>query len=115
MRNAHKRNAVLDFIGSKGADGATFSQIQRFIVELNGWNYDDMEPVRSYDASTGTWVNTGKTLRKWRGYWCDYFYGHHCVPLDAKPNVNGWVRKVSLFEAYCVRKPKGFYVLRKFA
>ena len=60
-RKAPKREAVLEFIKSHGTDGASFSEIQRFIVTMNGKNYDEMQPVYG-----------GGHQRRWRGYWCDY-------------------------------------------
>lgn len=88
-RKAPKREAVIEFIRSKGPDGAMFSEIQRFIVESNGLNYDSYQPV----YRNGQWQETEQGLRTWRGYWCDYFYGPR-----------------GMFRKYCKRHPRGRYV-----
>jgi hypothetical protein len=74
-----KARQHLEFIGT----GKTFSEIQRFIVELNGFNYDEkrLESV---------WTRKGveqRFLRRYRGYYCTVLYG-------------GW-NQVGFFFTYC--------------
>lgn len=60
-----KRQQVIDFIKSCGTAGASFGQIQRFIVELNGYNYDEMQQVNKWDTASPPVFK-----RRFRGYWC---------------------------------------------
>jgi len=51
---------------AKHPAGLKFSEIQRFVVEGNGLDYD--EKVKGY-----VWTNTGMKetmVRRYRGYWC---------------------------------------------
>lgn len=48
---------------AKHPAGLKFSEIQRFVVEGNGLDYD--EKVEEHG-----WGNTKKMVRRYRGYWC---------------------------------------------
>lgn len=74
-----KAERVLREIERRG--GMTFTEIQRFVCEMNGKDYDQM---------VDTWA--GKK-RRWRGYWCDYLIGK-----------NHWGRKYQgILNLFCVK------------
>ena len=50
-----KKQKVIEFIKAAGSKGLTFGEIQRFVVEMNGLNYDTID---------------GENRRRYRGYWC---------------------------------------------
>ena len=54
---------VLEFIGER--DGSRYSDIVRFICELQGKNYDTMETVFAYRNGRRIQVPS----RRWRGWW----------------------------------------------
>lgn len=81
-----KKQAVLGFI-AESPTGRSFGEIQRFIVQLNGLNYDEFELVRDYNHFP-TQVHSGRTIeyvgpwkmnrrRRYRGYWCTNLVGSH--------------------------------------
>ena len=53
----------------KARDGMTFTQIQKFVCEMNGLNWGEMQIEDSYN-------NSGRMRRRHRGYWCDYLLGN---------------------------------------
>lgn len=101
MRNAPKRKAVLEYIRSKGPDGAMFSEIQRFVVEMNGHNYDERDS--RWDPVNQVVVADGGG-RRWRGYWCVNLYG-----------VGGYYGHPSegILRKYCKQLPNRRYVLKE--
>lgn len=56
---------ILEFIGSK--TGVRYGDIQRFICEKQGKDYDLMVPRAIYDSKTGRIKNV--QVRRWRGFW----------------------------------------------
>ena len=50
-RQGSKSFKVLDFIGSR--NGVRYMDIERFICEMNGLNYDLKVPETTYDHRTG--------------------------------------------------------------
>lgn len=92
MRKSPKREAVLNFIGSKGTNGAKFSEIQRFIVEMNGKNYDEFTIATKWMARA----------RKYRGYWCDYLCGNNW----------GGYKKRGILHEFCIKVSNKHYVLK---
>ena len=54
-----KREQIWNFIREAGSKGRSFTEIQRFIVELNGLDYDERD-------------DTGR--RRYRGYYCSSFF-----------------------------------------
>jgi len=69
---ALKRTMLLRF-AALHPEGLRFSQLQRFVVELNGLNYDTFDVVR-------VWRNNQLKMgrrRRHRGYWCDYLCDVH--------------------------------------
>ena len=66
--NMSMKDTVLDYVEHLG--GATFSQIQRFIVEINvgPGRYDEMERAVTGTNKDGEWRYGLK--RRWRGYYC---------------------------------------------
>jgi len=59
------RDDVYSFITKAGLEGRTFGEIQRFVVEKNGRDYDQKVQVNKWDTE-----NPPRFLRKERGYWC---------------------------------------------
>jgi len=83
-----KTKQILGFIKEGGLYGRSFGEIQRFIVELNGRNYDEFETV--YDFTRGK--NVRKRVN--RGYYCTNLVGRNGLfkTHGVKKNVvNRWV------------------------
>ena len=59
--------AVLKHL-SKFPSGMTFTEIQRFIVESNGLDFDKRIVVNPWEVEAG---KAPKHRRQYRGYWCD--------------------------------------------
>jgi len=64
MNKRCTRDDVYSFITKAGLEGKTFGEIQRFVVEKNGRDYDEMTHVNKWDKE-----NPPKFMRKNRGYW----------------------------------------------
>ena len=64
-RATSKKFKVLEFIGSR--DGTRYSEIERFICELAGYDYDLKVPVRRWDCRTGQLKDA--VQRRWKGIW----------------------------------------------
>jgi len=75
---------VIDFLKSKGSQGAAYSEIQRFVVEANGRDYD---------------VRDSEGRRLYRGYWSNSLSG------------SSTYGKTGLLAEYCVKVGKN-YVLK---
>lgn len=76
-----KTDQIIEFVKQSG-NGRTFGEIQRFIVELNGLNYDEFED---------TWCGR---RRKYRGYYCTNLIGagRGILRKNGCKNVDGrWV------------------------
>lgn len=73
------RDDVYSFITKAGLEGRTFGEIQRFVVEKNGRDYDSFAPTSSYVDKTGKSRQIWKRTN--RGYWCTNLlgcnYGYH--------------------------------------
>lgn len=67
-----KTEQIIAFIKASPT-GRKFGEIQRFIVELNGRDYDEM--VKNYK---------GQLVRKNRGYWCTRLLGGGCFGVYGK-------------------------------
>ncbi len=91
------RKAVLAHIAAH-PEGLRFVDIQRFIVELNGLNYDEKEKVRVWTPDGK--VKGYKAVRRYRGYWCDNLCGN-------------WLCRRGILQAFCEKLPNGRYVLKK--
>ena len=104
-RKAPKRDAIIAFIASGMSEGKTFGEIQRFICEMNGRNYNEMreETVWRPDA-----LNQFKKVRRRtnRGYFCTYLVG----PIMIK----GIYYSKGFLSAYCFKNAKKKYVLKIF-
>ena len=98
-RAAIKRNAVLEFIRSKGPDGARFTDIQRFIVEMNGMDFDEMREENVWNSRND--MITKVMVRRWRGYWCTYLSGSRCN------------RRPGILDAFCEKLPNGCWILKE--
>ena len=70
------REEVLAHIG-KFPEGLRFTDIQRFVVEWHGYNYD------SY--TTSIW--TKRRQRTYRGYWCDNLLGSCQSPYNSRVGI----------------------------
>lgn len=67
-----KSEQIIEFVKASPS-GRTFTEIQRFIVELKGYDYDEKTLINSWAVR-----NKGakpKYARRWRGYWCTYLLG----------------------------------------
>lgn len=92
IRTGTKKYKLLQFIGSR--DGTRYSEMERFICELNGYDYDLMVPGYRYDYSKR--VNVKCMTRRWKGIWgTTLCYGkeailpQHCVKgADKKWRLN---------------------------
>ena len=91
----NKSQRVLKFVEYHGRDGAKFTDIQRFICEMNGWNWEERsEPY--YDKETKTYtrkIGSG-ARRRHRGVWCTNLIGSGGI-------LNAW----------CYKNPHGRWVL----
>lgn len=76
MKRGEKRRLLLEEM--KRRDGMTTSEVQRFLCEMNGLNYDERDNYRG--------------ARAYRGYWCVALYG------------NGF-RDPGIFKRYCEKGP----------
>lgn len=84
------KDKVLRFIGAGCDKGRSFGEIQRFIVEGNGLNYDEFEKT--------SW--SGHWRRRYRGYWCVNL----CGSMYTGPGI---------LQTYCYKNGMGRYVLRE--
>lgn len=87
MRKSTKKQAILGFI-AESKNGRRFGEIQRFICELNGYNYDEFAYERDYNHMPtpmggpspydtnrmGPWKVFRK--RRFRGYYCTSLTGY---------------------------------------
>ena len=92
---------VLEFIGSKGEEGAGLTEIQRFIwTELNKYPLDNFEKTSGDKwgfAGDSYRNNSYNKTRASRGYWTTRLYGTHWEPgllpkyCKKKPGTKKWV------------------------
>ncbi len=104
---------ILDFIGSKGEEGASYTEIQEFIfVELNGGTPEDFQKkdrrryVSKFDTLNQRWHGEYQEpgLRKSRGYYSTALSGTRGWAMGDKGNKG-------LLHAYCFKNEKGKWVL----
>ena len=91
------REQVLQHIAAH-PEGLRFVDIQRFVVENNGLNFDEKEPVRVWGPDGS--VIGQKMVRRYRGYWCDNLCGN-------------WMRRQGILSEFCTKLPSGRYVVTK--
>jgi len=70
---------VLEFIGSKGEEGAGLTEIQRFIYDLKGYSEEDFRET-SDERYPSDWKPESGKLRASRGYWTNQLYGNWKMP-----------------------------------
>jgi len=101
---------ILNFIGSKGEEGASFTEIQHYIwVTLNGnseesfwekgkknYNYKTHKPYFEVDGEFSG-------PRKSRGYWTTNLFG----------GINDKGENIGILPNYCHKNTKGKWVLDK--
>lgn len=78
LKKELKRDKVLNFIREAGFSGRKFGEIQRFVCEMNGLDYDEMVFAREWFAPLryGYGVTVFQEFkRKYRGYWCNNLCG----------------------------------------
>jgi hypothetical protein len=97
----NKTDKLLAFARKHHPKGARFTDLQRFIVELNGLNYDQKEPIMRWDDNLRQRVKVGMR-RQWRGYWCDRFFD----TLNYKGSRQG------ILSRYFRKLPDGRYVVK---
>ena len=85
---------VLEFIGSKGEEGASLTEIQRFLWDLKGHPEEDFEVTSGdkwgFDGDSYRNNSYNKT-RASRGYWTTQLYGTR--------------RRPGLLPKYCKKSP----------
>lgn len=90
-----KEHLILDFIQEAGSTGRTFSEIQKFIVEYNGMNWDSISVHRNnYKPGTDfvTWITYRHNNRGY--YSTNLKYGNsgvldrHCTSVGGKWVLN---------------------------
>jgi hypothetical protein len=62
-------------------EGLTFGEIQRFVVEAHGLNYDEFERF------TCVWNGRKISRRKYRGWWCDNLLGACKSPYRGRVGI----------------------------
>lgn len=93
---SEQRANVLAFIRCGGINGRTFGEIQRFICEMNGLDYDE----RVNEMNWGK--NTPVSKRKYRGYWCTNLCG-----------TGGYwnAPREGILSKYCEKIGKKYYIM----
>lgn len=76
----YKAQRVLEFIGSRGSEGASLKEIQTFIMRMNGLIGENEQRPHSS-----------------RGYWCDYLFNATDTCMGSPMG--------GLLYAYCARHP----------
>ena len=88
-----KKQKVIEFIKAVGSKGLTFGEIQRFVVEMNGLNYDQVD---------------GSERRQYRGYWCEMLCGRRGYFSTGRNYTPGIL-------AICYKNLQGYYIHKDFA
>jgi hypothetical protein len=88
-----KKQKVIEFIKAAGRNGLTFSEIQRFVVEMNGLNYDAID---------------GANRRRYRGYWCVMLCGTRGYFSTGRNYTPG------ILASYCYKNLQGYYIHKDF-
>lgn len=88
------REAIATFIANAGRKGRKFTEIQRFICEKNGLDFEERRKI--------SWHNT-RVRRRYRGYYCTNLLGLH-----------GCSERTGILEKCAVKKGDR-YVYVKFA
>jgi len=104
-----KTKKVLNFI-CRSKNGRTFGEIQRFVVEMNGYNYDEFAKVNHYNRKTG--ALTKRRVRVHRGYWCDRFCDRHVWKITSKDGIpRSDIRRVpGLLSRNCVKYNGRYFI-----
>ena len=101
---------VLEFIESKGEEGASLKEIQHFIwVELYGRSeesFEEKQKIWVYNHKTT--LNDIRTARKTRGYWNTNLLGGGTYRKGT-----GYKHHGGLLHMYCKKNEKGKWILVK--
>ena len=95
VRNT-KAFKILDHIGASPFTGRSFSEIQEFIVTLNGLDWNERATL--YPWAPGLRTHAKQSARKYRGYYCTILLG-------------GMHYHQGLLHTYCVKLPNGRWML----
>jgi len=103
-----KTEKVVRFI-RRAKNGRTFGEIQRFIVEMNGMDYDDHHIAFSHRNG----MVQQKRVRTWRGYWCDYLcdtYKYKPI-IDSRSGIHrmSCKKKLGILSKFCNKKNGRYY------
>jgi hypothetical protein len=93
-----KAERVLRFI-KENPTGRTFTQIQEFVVTMNGLDWNERVTHTWEDFRGNHRIQRTETRRKWRGYWCDYL-------------LSSWTGP-GLLKTFCARTNAGRYIVIK--
>ncbi len=107
-----KSQKVLLFIAA-AEDGRHHKELQRFIVELNGYNWEDkiQENVSRYNEKTGETKRSLVWRRRWRGYWSENL--GNLLPKFCRKDENGrWYQNFFVGEGDVVMSLNGRYVYK---
>jgi hypothetical protein len=96
-----KRARVLEFVAAS-PDGRRFGESQRFIVEMNGKNYDEVVERNCWIHKDGLDSLKPRKQRRWAGYWCDTLGGSTCG--QEQP----WWRR-GLLDRFCTKVDRRYY------
>lgn len=98
MEKMSKQRAnVLAFIRCAGINGRTFGEIQRFICEMNGLDYDKrVNEISNWERKTYV------SKRKYRGYWCTNLCG---------TGGTFTARREGILSKYCEKIGKKYYIM----
>jgi hypothetical protein len=93
---------ILEFIGSKEEEGASLTEIQRFIwTKLDGYSEKSFwEKSPAYDPYRSSMINKGAGLRKTRGHWNTQLFG-------------GFHYHEGLLHKYCNKNKNRKWVLKR--
>jgi hypothetical protein len=107
-----KRTKLLHF-ASQHPKGLRFTDLQRFIVELNGYDYDTFDLVRVWDSKYSRLKLARR--RRYRGYWCDYLCkstGYRIVRNDdPRRNRGEYYDRGAILATFFKKDSKGRYRL----
>ena len=88
---------ILEFIRSKGKEGASLTEIQKFIfVDLNGNSEEDFWKPSREPNERSRWNDPSEKLRATRGYWTTALYGGRTYKGNHYPG---------LLNKYCKKNP----------
>jgi hypothetical protein len=106
---------ILDFIRSKGEEGASFTEIQHFIwVELQGGKEKDF--WKKEEVRTGWWRSGGESVTKQRasrGNYCTNLYGCGSYYTGHRGLLHKYCKKNDKGKWVLVRMPKPYEAIYK--